>query len=178
MDKKNFLIGISLLILAFYLFNQQSVERRPSSQRSGTEVNSTQPKGPDQGRPTTVATDNDLANNTKLEEANSSQIDSSIQAPPKVAENPPFKALSLGADDPIEIFFSNQGGAIREIRLKKSDRVLKEYQFQYTAEPALGISFENQAKGKRNCGDTMSARTRQHMTGNPRVSFGLTTQGT
>ena len=147
MDKKNFLIGISLLILAFYLINEQSVEKRISNQRH--ESNSTPRTAPDQETLTKANTNNDFTNNPKHEEANSSQIDSSVKTPLKIAEKPPFKALSLGEDDPIEIFFSNQGGAIREIRLKKSDRVLKEYQFQYTDEPALGISFENQAKGEK-----------------------------
>ena len=141
MDKKNFLIGISLLILAFYLINVQSEQSRPKpEQHTKSEPNASSERPREEQVTPAVNPIDDSPGSTTGSDTNSSQ---------SVAKKTPetlIKALSLGENDPIEIFFTNHGGAIREIRLKKTNRVLKEYNFQYEDTPALGLAFENHDK--------------------------------
>ena len=148
MDKKNFLIGISLLILAFYLIYSQSEERQlEAEKRTTTETNASKNESIQRD----AAAVPSLRPQAETNDNNSSQVAAPAPTPPKEEprEEHTIRGLALGENDPIEILFTSHGGAIREIRLKKTDRVLKEYSFKFQGIPALAISFDqgNERKG-------------------------------
>ena len=144
MDKKNFLIGISLLILAMLMFQQNAERQLETENEMPRDANTSRQTGLDE----TPTQDSPLAGQVLPGNEANSSVDNKTDADPsqpapKPREETTFKALDLGNEDPIEILFTNQGGAIREIRLKKTNRVLKEYKFKYPSEPALAVSFED-----------------------------------
>ncbi|SVE48759.1 uncharacterized protein METZ01_LOCUS501613, partial [marine metagenome] len=137
MDKKNFLIGISLLVLAFVLMFKQSAERELAAAR---EQNATRQK-----RVADKSSKEDLGSVKPLGESNESMAATPTLIETKAAPREEIitKALALGKDDPVEIFFTNHGAAIHEIHLKETDRVLKSYEFRYSQVPALALNFED-----------------------------------
>ena len=144
MDKKNFLIGISLLILAMLMFQQNAERQLDAEKRTQRDANTSKQSELNENSPQ----DTPLAGEVLSRSEANSSADKNIEADPsqpapKPREETTFKALDFGGGDPIEIIFTNQGGAIREIRLKKTNRVLKEYKFKYPSEPALAVSFED-----------------------------------
>ena len=140
MDRSNFLIGISLLILAFVLMFQQT-----PTPDGRTPIDNNNSANEESARPTRVVPPTNLPSDT-----NGSGIDnngSDISPVQKTAPSPEIltAGLTMGMNDPIEILFTNHGGAIREIRLKKTKehRVLKGYTFKYENIPALHLNFED-----------------------------------
>ncbi|MFP6901320.1 MAG: YidC/Oxa1 family insertase periplasmic-domain containing protein [Opitutales bacterium] len=133
MDRTNFLIGIGLLILAFTLMFQQDPEPGGGAP---VDDNASVAVGP--ARPAPAVPPIKLPG-----EPNATQSASITPKPDPITEVLSSE-LRLGADDPIEILFTNHGGAIREIRLKETDRVLKKYKFNYADDlPALNLAFED-----------------------------------
>ena len=153
MDKKNFLIGICLLVLAFVLMFQNVEKAYPppedptadpggtkpsktsSSSQSGEKDVSIQPNPEQPGK--------EDSNLTGIDKDSNNSTPTVQQAHGKDSQNPKDATYhKWNPNDEIEVTFTSDGGAIHEIRLKQTDRIRMEYVFKNPIKPALDVSFQ------------------------------------
>ncbi len=131
---KNYLIGVALLLLAFYLMMQQGQSDYQRTQDHPGEFESDRSVVPDGNasldrRPQVVR-------ESSLEEgAPSFEVRTSL------GEEETFEGMG---NDYSSMVFSNHSGGIREIRVNECGRLSKSYKMRQKGDPFLGISFEDE----------------------------------
>ncbi len=133
---KNYLLGVSLLILAFYLIWQQGANQIDYAEQRATEEQAQK------------ASQFFVEENSSLSDSNTDPFFTSIQATSelpfqKVQETGKEELVSGLATELSTVTFSNHTGGIRGIQLHQSNRLSKAYDQNHTQVPLLGISFED-----------------------------------
>lgn len=153
MDKKNFLIGISLLVLAFVLMFQNVEKAYPPPEDPTADPGGTKPSN---ASSSSQSGEKDVSIQSNPEQPG--KEDSNLTGIDKDSNNStPTIQQAHGKDsqkqkdatyhkwnpnDEIEVTFTSDGGAIHEIRLKQTDRIRMEYVFKNPIKPALDVSFQ------------------------------------
>ena len=133
---KNYVVGIGLLVLAFYLIWQQGTQIPPivdgSSNAPFSDSNET-----GSGRASLPS-----LNPSPIQETNqSTAVPSPFNDPLSLGEERLVERLENPYSTPV---FSNHTGALREVRLHRRDRLSKDYNMTYEGEPLLALSFEDE----------------------------------
>ena len=137
---KNIFIGISMLVLAFYLLFQQTQQQQELSEKNrfenpgaGTsgnfDSNESFPEESSFSRKTFID-----GNNTEADISTTISFNESLT-----------ESLS---NQHSSIVFTNSSGSIREVKLKEFSRLSRDYNMSHLYEPMLALSFEDEAGRK------------------------------
>jgi YidC/Oxa1 family membrane protein insertase len=136
---KNYLIGIILLVVGVFLFWRQGTEQMETAEQDAKEAKKSSP-------PPAINSSGDQ---------NQSLFDQNVTKPLPVAlpegnvsvapvqVSPEQTTIGL-ENDHSSLEFSNHTGGLREVRLKKYDRLSQNYNMTNEGEPLLSISFEDE----------------------------------
>ena len=138
---KNILIGIGMLVLAFYLLWEQGKQqqdfaekRRTLADENGSIVNN------DSG--IDFPTANGIASTAPgVSDQNLSQSDPVFSAPKKLAQEVLFEGLT---NDFSSLVFTNHSGGIREVKLREFSRLSRDYSMNHLGDSMLSLSFEDE----------------------------------
>ena len=145
---KNILIGIGMLVLAFYMLWEQGKQQQEflEQNRSSETV---QPELINDANTTLRSDDSfslgkgDVEDNNLNQSTTRSTFDESIQ------KEELFEGLSNNFSS---LVFTNHNGGIREVSLKQFSRLSRDYNMTHPGEPLLSLSFEDES-GKKLIGD-------------------------
>ena len=134
---KNIFIGISMLVLAFYLLFQQTQQQQELSEKNRFE------------NPGAGTSGNFDSNESFPEESSFSRKtnldDNNTEA--EIASNVTFnESLTESlSNQHSSIVFTNSFGSIREVKLKEFSRLSRDYNMSHLNEPMLALSFEDES---------------------------------
>lgn len=145
---KNYLIGIGLLLLAFYLMFQQTAEQQqeeretPRAEGNGTPATANVPAPDANATPPAIRPAPDNATTAPV----ATPSDANTSTPLVVAARTETFTEPLLANDSSSFVFTNLDGAIREVRLVQNERLSKPYEmvFPEGTERAFSLQFENE----------------------------------
>ena len=137
---KNIFIGISMLVLAFYLLFQQTQQQQELSEKNrfenpgaGTsgnfDSNESFPEESSFSRKTFID-----GNNTEADISTTISFNESLT-----------ESLS---NQHSSIVFTDSSGSIREVKLKEFSRLSRDYNMSHLNEPMLALSFEDESGRK------------------------------
>lgn len=132
---RNYLLGVLLLILAFYLLWEQGSRQLEYPEQTAPA---------DSSAPTELGAIRDLNSssedfNLQASSSNGSS-ESVISFPQSLGEEKFYEGLQTNLSS---MTFSNHTGGIRSIELFKSDRLNKAYEHKLIDQPFLGMAFED-----------------------------------
>ena len=135
---KNYLIGIILLVLAFFLLWRQGARQMDLPPQ---DANSSVPSVPLVDRNNSSGDQNlTISAPVDLPEGNASPV-LPIEKPVVLGKEQLVSGLENSYSS---LIFSNHTGGLREVRLNKYDRLSKEYDMIQQGEPLLALSFEDE----------------------------------
>ena len=141
---KNILIGVGMLVLAFYMLWEQG-----KKQQEYMEENRPQE--------TDFVERSDDSNSTLSSfEPGSSKITGSVDSNRTALTSLPFTTDSFKDEELYEglsnnfssIIFTNYAGGVREVNLKQFSRLSRDYNMSHPGEPLLSLSFEDESGRK------------------------------
>jgi YidC/Oxa1 family membrane protein insertase len=136
---KNIFIGISMLVLAFYLLFQQTQQQQELIDKNRFEnpgVGST--GNSDSNESFLLPEDSSFSRKMNLDDNNTeAEIASNVTFNESLTES-----LS---NQHSSIVFTNSSGSIREVKLKEFSRLSRDYNMSHFNEPMLALSFEDES---------------------------------
>ena len=136
---KNIFIGISMLVLAFYLLFQQTQQQQELIEKNRFEnpgVGST--GNADSNESFLLPEDSSFSRKMNLDDNNTeAEIASNVTFNESLTES-----LS---NQHSSIVFTNSSGSIREVKLKEFSRLSRDYNMSHFNEPMLALSFEDES---------------------------------
>ena len=136
---KNIFIGISMLVLAFYLLFQQTQQQQELSEKNRFESPGVGSTGnSDSNESFLLPEDSSFSRKTNLD-------DNITEA--EIASNVTFnESLTESlSNQHSSIVFTNSSGSIREVKLKEFSRLSRDYNMSHFNEPMLALSFEDES---------------------------------
>ena len=133
---KNILIGVGMLILAFYILWEQGKQQQENLEQS---------RSIDR---TSIEDFNGSDRITPFNETNTTlsytKIDQNLSSFEEINEE-----LSSGLENDFSsLVFTNVSGGVREVNLKKFSRLSRDYNMSHPGEPLLALSFEDETGRK------------------------------
>jgi YidC/Oxa1 family membrane protein insertase len=136
---KNIFIGISMLVLAFYLLFQQTQQQQELIDKNRFENQGVGSTGnSDSNESFLLPEDSSFSRKTNLDDNNTeAEIASNVTFNESLTES-----LS---NQHSSIVFTNSSGSIREVKLKEFSRLSRDYNMSHFNEPMLALSFEDES---------------------------------
>jgi YidC/Oxa1 family membrane protein insertase len=145
---KNILIGIGMLVLAFYMLWEQGKQQQEflEQNRSSETV---QPELINDANTTLRSDDSFSLDKGDVEDNNLNQSTTRSTFDESIQKEELFEGLSNNFSS---LVFTNHNGGIREVSLKQFSRLSRDYNMTHPGEPLLSLSFEDES-GKKLIGD-------------------------
>jgi YidC/Oxa1 family membrane protein insertase len=135
---KNIFIGISMLVLAFYLLFQQTQQQQELSEKNRHENPGAGTSGNfDSNESFLLPEESSFSRKTYID-GNNTEADISTTIPFNESLT---ESLS---NQHSSIVFTNASGSIREVKLKEFSRLSRDYNMSHFNEPMLALSFEDE----------------------------------
>ena len=139
---KNIFIGISMLVLAFYLLFQQTQQQQELIEKNRFENPGDGTSGiKDSNESFLLPEESSVSRKTNLDGNNTEQ---------ELVNNITFKESLTESlsNQHSSLVFTNSSGSIREVKLKEFSRLSRDYNMSHLREPMLALSFEDESGRK------------------------------